>query len=185
MMAGQETPLNVLLVLTGWVKPHALDVRTQERCRRATRLWTLGGFDVIVVSGGRFVSGQRWSAAKMMADMLEDEGVPHDKILIEDRSVDTFENIAETMRLLWKTFPGKRFRLSAVTDQAHAPRVRCIFKYAHELPVEMYTTDTLPSPTEMVRDLGGVLWTRFIDPHGTGRLARFIRKRRLFAVSSI
>ncbi|MFC7219566.1 YdcF family protein [Streptomyces polyrhachis] len=77
------------------------------------------GEPVLVVSGGRG-GDERISEARAMADYLRARGFPGDRLLLEDASRNTYENLELSRRLLdEKGFPGPSL---VVTNNFHALR---------------------------------------------------------------
>lgn len=78
------------------------DTRVAER---AAELWLQGYAPIILFSGGFGRLTEKMFAkpeAEIFADVAEKMGVPREKILIENRSTNTGENIDFTRELLWE-----------------------------------------------------------------------------------
>lgn len=117
------------------------DQATQElrlRVKAATKAYREGYSDVIVACGGT-TEGHHISEAEVMQALLLEEGVPKDKILLENKSTITIEN----MRFAAQVLGGaKGRRVLVVTSDYHVRRsvltaMRAGFKakgYAAELP---------------------------------------------------
>lgn len=69
------------------------------RVAEAFRLWQNGFFDLVVVSGGPS-DVHHTTEADLMADKLVGLGVPGSKIVIENKSKSTIENVVFSMQLL-------------------------------------------------------------------------------------
>ncbi len=117
------------------------DQATQElklRVKAAAKAYREGYSDVIVACGGT-TEGHRISEAEVMQALLLEEGIAQDKILLENKSQITIEN----MRFAANVLGGaKGRRVLVVTSDYHVRRsvltaMRAGFKakgYAAELP---------------------------------------------------
>jgi uncharacterized SAM-binding protein YcdF (DUF218 family) len=102
--------------------------RPSERLRRRTMLavglYREGAAPLLVMSGGG--TGPVAEAA-VMRDLAREAGVPEAALLLEAESRNTFENAANTVRLLQAV--GKS-RIVLVSDRAHLPRAVRLFRRA-------------------------------------------------------
>ncbi|TSD64368.1 YdcF family protein [Aeromicrobium piscarium] len=92
----------------------------------ADRSRAAGRDPVIVVSGGQGPD-ERISEADAMARYLRDHGVPADRLLREDRSTTTEENLAFSARVLADQAPR---RVAVVTNNYHAFRAATLMRQA-------------------------------------------------------
>jgi len=101
--------------------------RPSERLRRRVRLgvglYREGVAPLIVMSGG----GGPVAEAAVMRDLAQEAGMPETALLLEPESRDTFENAANTARLLQAV--GKS-RVVLVSDRLHLPRAARLFRRA-------------------------------------------------------
>ncbi len=88
------------------------------RCFTATLLWRSGHFQRLVVSGV--------DAAIPMRDFLVSQGIPSDRILVENAAVSTREN-ALFVRPLLPAHPG---RVILLTSDYHSRRALAVFRKA-------------------------------------------------------
>jgi uncharacterized SAM-binding protein YcdF (DUF218 family) len=143
------------------------------RCLHGAALYRAGAPCPVVVTGGKVdprTPGP--SAARVMADFLQSQGVRAEDLVIEGGSSTTYENALKSVREL-KTRGLSRIVL--VTDANHMPRaVRCFRKQGCDLvpsvcdaPVARYQfdlTQLLPSPNaarviqETFHELLGLAW---------------------------
>lgn len=102
----------------------ALD--TVSRCLHAATVYRTLGSRPVVVSGGVLATGPPGiPVARGMRDFLVELGVPEGDIIEEGRSSTTYENAAETRRLL----AGKGLeRIALVTSATHLPRSTAVFE---------------------------------------------------------
>jgi uncharacterized SAM-binding protein YcdF (DUF218 family) len=92
---------------------------TYWRCVYAVRVWREGGFSTMVVSGGAGI-------AESMRKFVQFEGVPGDRIVVENRSGTTRENALFTAGILAR-MPGRKV---LVTSDMHTYRSVRAFRKA-------------------------------------------------------
>lgn len=78
----------------------------------------------LIVSGGKG-SDERLSEAEAMADYLVKRGFPADRLILEDRSRTTEENLLLSAKLMWAAKP-QGFRSVVVTNDFHSYRAALI-----------------------------------------------------------
>lgn len=123
---------------------------TAERLLAAAELQTAGVAPVILATGGSGLvldSGQK--EAPLMARVLEQLGVPKDRILLEDASRNTFENATLSKPVL-STIGARRVIL--VTSAWHMRRARAIFAKAG-YDFEPFAADSVLEPLYFPGDL--------------------------------
>ena len=96
------------------------------RCRVAlgVGLYREGAAPLLVMSGG---GAGPVAEAAVMRDLAREAGVPEAALLVEAESRNTFENAANTARLL--NAAGKS-RVILVSDRLHLPRAARVFRRA-------------------------------------------------------
>ena len=109
-----------------------------------------------VVSGGQG-EDEPMSEAQCMYDMLLSRGIAAERVLIEDLSCSTRENLEYSLRIIKEK--GLPQRLALVTNEYHACRACMV---ARQMGSEAYAVSA-PSqkillPTYFVREIFGVLW---------------------------
>jgi uncharacterized SAM-binding protein YcdF (DUF218 family) len=122
--ASAEPKGDVLIVL-GADQPTGdfIGLATYWRCVYAVRIWREGGFRTMVVSGGGGI-------AESMRKFIQFEGVPGDRIVVENRSGSTRENALFTAEILAR-LPGRKV---LVTSDMHTYRsVRAFHKAGIEV----------------------------------------------------
>lgn len=67
----------------------------------------------------------------MISDILQDEGVPRERILLEDQSTNTLDNIRLALPLLEGLGPD----IYIVTDHPHAPRAKMVARHFGLRPI--------------------------------------------------
>lgn len=117
---------------------------------------------VCVVSGGKG-EGEDISEAECMYLALTDQGIDPERILKEDQSVSTRENLLFSRRMLEEAGMGDKCDAAIVTSEFHALR-------AHLIGEKLgFRCGTIPAgtpwwllPTFYVRELYGVLYQMFL-----------------------
>jgi uncharacterized SAM-binding protein YcdF (DUF218 family) len=131
----EEPKGDVLIVLSAdQLGDGTLGLVSYWRSVYAVRAWRAGGFQRIVVSGGKLGYPQSPSVAQSMADFIAALGVPRGAIWLEERSLSTRENALFTAALI-RDWPGKKVLL---TSDCHMRRARLAFARAG--------IDTVPAP---------------------------------------
>lgn len=166
--------MHVLLVPSGWDSPWRDGSDTQRRCDGALHQWQTGKYDVVICCGGKFrpKSEMGEAAAQLMKKYLRAHGIPSRAIIVEDRSVDTYENCAFALRILKKTH-RKIESITIVSQWQHTLRLQVTFFLAHAHPVRGVYLPSWPSPAEAVR-----LLYHLFDWRGTGSVARVNKQDR-------
>ena len=97
-----------------------------DRLLYAVKLYKDGAAPYILLSGGRINwYGGDSSEAEDMATLMEIMGVPREDLLLESRSLTTYENAVYTKEILERR---KIKKILLVTSAAHMPRSMAIFK---------------------------------------------------------
>ncbi len=99
-----------------------------DRIVHAARLYRAGKAPLIVSTGGGGPPDALQKPAAATADLLVEWGIPRDAILLEDQSVNTYENAVFTRRLLdARGIPGP---VLLVTSAMHMSRAVLLFESA-------------------------------------------------------
>lgn len=85
-------------------------------------------YDYLALVGGCFVKGQKIPVAILMRNFLASRRVPENRIIIENSSVDTEENVAMLMEILDQKFNRNDLQITALSHPAHLRRVIRAFK---------------------------------------------------------
>lgn len=98
----------------------------RERLEYAYRLYEEGKVDKLILSGGHDANGAAKSEAEGMRDYLLAKGITGDKLLLEDKSYSTYENLRNSQAI------ANDNHLSSViiiTHDYHAARAASIAKH--------------------------------------------------------
>ena len=111
-----------------------------DRLLYAVKLYKDGAAPLILLTGGRiqWFKGES-SEAESMAAIMEIMGVPRNAILLESRSLNTYENAVYTKEILDRR---NIERVLLVTSAAHMPRSLAIFK--------KQGIDAIPAPADIL-----------------------------------
>lgn len=97
-----------------------------DRLLYAAKLYKDGAAPLILLTGGRIQwYGGESSEAESMATILELMGIPREVMLLESRSLNTYENAVYTKEILER---NNIKQILLVTSAAHMPRSLAIFK---------------------------------------------------------
>ena len=130
---------DAIVVLGGGIKAPLpprpwLDLAEEgDRVLYGAKLWKAGKAPVVVMTGGRIQwRGTDESEAVDMAELATAMGVPADSIVMETRSLNTFQNADYTSKVL----AGMDIhRILLVTSAMHMPRSLAIFRKAGFEPI--------------------------------------------------
>jgi uncharacterized SAM-binding protein YcdF (DUF218 family) len=122
-----------IVVLAGGVIPPAapeyrqqLNDRSLRRCLRAAELYHQGAPCLVVAAGGKVDRSEPGEAEAIpMREMLQRLGVPDADLVVESRSLDTFENAAYVSQILSQRSIR---RIVLVTDATHLRRATDQFR---------------------------------------------------------
>lgn len=114
----QASPADAIVVLGAAAYDARPSPVLQERIRHALDLYRRGYADTLIFTGG-YGYGARFSESQVARRYALREGVPEDAVLIEALSRTTYENLAQTRRLLQER---GLHRVIVVSDPLHMAR---------------------------------------------------------------
>lgn len=149
---------------------------TELRLRKGLELWRTGNYDCILVSGGVFYPQdvQNKAAGWLMWFWLIGNVVASKAILIENKSVDTYENIRFGLQLIPDIHLAD---ITIVTHWQHALRMKITFWRAYGLKVKVIPLWYWIGCLGFIKELGG-LFVHLFDKEGVSPLSKRIRQRR-------
>ena len=148
---------------------------TLFRCLEGARLYATSHVRTIVVTGGVIHSGYpQYSLAKVMRDFLVSQGIPSKNIVMEERSLTTYENALYSTPLLQDR---EIQHVVVVTDGKHLKRAEACFAAqgfdvmptgaSYEASLDYWQiSDFVPDPNaarlvcEVCHEWIGLLWYR-------------------------
>ena len=152
----------VAVVLGAQVLPGGRASRVLEaRVRHAARLHAEGGVDLVIVTGG---TGEHPpSEAEVMAGILRLEGVPEERVVLEDRALSTWDSAWLVAEIAGRRGVGA---VRVVTDPLHCVRAVEAFAEAGLLAVAepVYRSPMWREKSsrrgQLAREVGAVVWYR-------------------------
>lgn len=155
--AMNEPPANTNVVVLGCsVKGTRPSTVLKERLDRAYEYLLENPEAICVLSGGQG-SGEDISEAECMYHYLTEKGIGAERLLLEDQSTTTEENLRFSMQLLGDQ--GIEGAITIVTSEFHEYRANQV---AERLEITSYSTPShtfiLYLPTFYVRELYGILY---------------------------
>lgn len=156
-----EADLDYIIVLGAQVREDGPSVVLRHRLDAAFDYLVANAETICVVSGGQGPN-EPWTEARGMADYLVARGIDPDRIVKEDASTSTVENISNSMRLMEQVRAGESGaapRVGIVTNNFHVYRGVLI---ARHLGLEDACGIAAPSdpwylPNNMLREFFGVV----------------------------
>lgn len=147
--------LDYIIVLGSQVKPSGPAVVTRMRLDRAYEYAVENPETVIIVSGGQG-SNEPASEASVMKDYLISRGIDESKILMEDQSTNTSENLQFSSQL-YEDLSGSR--VGIVSSNFHIFRALAIAKKCGYTDITGIPADSvlLYLPNNMIRESVGIL----------------------------
>jgi uncharacterized SAM-binding protein YcdF (DUF218 family) len=109
----------------------------KERLEFALRLYKEGTVDKLILSGGLDANGSTKTEAEGMRDYLIKKGISADKLLLEEKSTSTYENLAFSKRIAEQNKLGS---LLVITHDYHAARAKEIAKQLDYSPLQVAAT---------------------------------------------
>lgn len=157
----------VMIILGCSVKPWGPSILLQDRLDKALDYLEEHPDMTVVVSGGQGVD-EPMTEAQAMYDYLTRRGVNGAKILLEERSVNTFENLTYSMEILANEGYDVTADMVVVSNGFHLTRVRMLWKRVcgsdENLSVLAAPSSHIPSRLKMyVREPIGLVKSFILD----------------------
>jgi len=171
--------MKVLLVPCGGIsaKNQISSKDTLPRCLKALELWQTGQYDRIVVTGGIFLPQhiQTVPAGEIMRQWFEKQGIEHDKILVENKSLDTYENVRYVLDKL-KEREIENPEITLVTQWQHSWRFWLTFR-SYGIKIKRHKVKFKISWLTWLLEFA-FIFIHLIDPKGIWFFGRINRKKR-------
>lgn len=178
--------MNVLLVPSAEIAPldQLSGTRTLIRCENALIAWNSGKYDLLLVCGGKTHSPEFESrpAAVTMAEWFLDHGISAADIVIEDQSLDTYQNIEYSLRIL-TGLPGKH-TITVISQWQHTLRFVITGLLAHTIWIRRIGLH-YPEPNGFMLKSWVLLLYHFYDWKGTKAPAIANRDQRRKAAGQV
>jgi len=120
----------VMVVLGCQVKPWGPSILLQDRINKAAE-YLQDHPDVIVVASGGQGQDEHISEAQAIYDGLVEQGIDESRILQEDQSYNTIQNLRNSMELLEKNGYDIEDDMIVVSNGFHLTRVRMLWNRIH------------------------------------------------------
>lgn len=155
--------------------------RMIARLLKALQIYQKDEYDYFVVSGGIFnpIYTQTVPAATLMKQWLMAHGIHEENILVEDKSLDTYQNVQFSVDIIsremkkYPNYPSCEEKVMVVSDTSHLARIKMV--------IEGYVSLLLLENSEYKMSLSEKLVEKilfaitFFDRDGKGYLAELNR----------
>ncbi len=115
--------------------------------------------DAVAVCSGGQGSDEVISEAEAIANTLYQKGIAKKRVLLEDKSRSTYENLSNTKKILDEKKEGEEYRIAVVTNEFHLYRTRNLAKaigYQNPIALAAKTPIILFYPN-LLREIGAVV----------------------------
>jgi len=171
--------MRILLVPAGGIsdKNQLAPNDTLPRCLAALEIWKEGNYDYLVVCGGIFLPPtiQTNPAAEIMKKWFIRQRVSADRLMVEGKSLDTFENVKFVLELLAENKIEKP-EITVVSQWQHTLRFKRTFK-SYGVKIKRHPLHYKVGIKTWLMEWAFIL-IHLIDPKGAGFFGRLNRKRR-------
>ncbi len=121
---------NIMVILGCQVKPWGPSILLQDRINKAAD-YLQEHPDVIVVASGGQGPDEYISEAQAIRDGLVKQGIESSRILLEDQSYNTIQNLRNSMEVLKKNGYSTQEDMIVVSNGFHLTRVRMLWTRIH------------------------------------------------------
>lgn len=152
-----EAEHSYIVVLGAQVRPDGPSETLQERIDAACEYLLTHPQCTAIVSGGKG-DDEHISEAQAMAQELHSRGIPEKRILLEDRSTSTWENLSYSLDIIQQHTGSRPESLGVVSSEFHLFRVG-LQAQKHNLTIEgipASTQDTSRYLHYFIREIAGV-----------------------------
>ena len=113
------------MILGAGLKGDRMSLSLQQRMIKSLEYINNNPNTKIIVSGGQGAD-ELLSEAEAMKNFLTSHGVKENKVIIEDKSTNTFENFQFTRNLLSKIDKSENIKLTIITNNFHMYRAKML-----------------------------------------------------------
>ncbi|WP_028593638.1 YdcF family protein [Paenibacillus assamensis] len=134
---GQKTDVGIVLGASMWGAKPSPGLR--ERLDLAVKLYQEGRFEYIVATGGKGGSQDLYSEAEGSKRYLVEQGIPQERVLEEDQSTSTLENLLYAKAIVLN---NQWDSITIVTHDFHGTRAREIAETLQYAAIEVETVNS-------------------------------------------
>ncbi len=166
-----------MIPLGGVVEKNKLVQDTIKRIEAGLKKYRKGDFDFILLSGGIFLPPkiQTIPGARLMAKYLVKKGISYHQIILEERSLDTFQNVKFSTSKLF-LMGIKNPEITVITQWQHAIRFWICFR-AYNLKISLEPINYQIPITDWLKEWLFILY-HIYDRKGKKYLALKNREKR-------
>lgn len=152
--SNQQQSLDYIIVLGAQVRESGPSMILRQRLDKAYEYLVENENTMCILSGGKG-ENEPFSEAKGMRDYLLEKGIDSDRIIMEDKSLNTIENIQNTCKLV----ELEEKNVGIVTNNFHMFRALAIAKKQGINNIAGISANTAPKylPNNMFREFFGVI----------------------------
>lgn len=154
---------------------HQLDTNTLARCKMAAKLWYTKKYHYLILLGGIFIKNQKISASQLMSSwLITGAGIPQQNILIENQSLDTYQNVRFFMQMMKRRKQNiSKTEISCISQPKHLLRIQTTFQ-TYGIKIKKIPVYYPPEPRLEYL----LAFMHLFDPLGKGLFARINQKLR-------
>jgi uncharacterized SAM-binding protein YcdF (DUF218 family) len=152
-----------MIVLGAAMQGSRPSLELRDRLDKALLFYKLCPVKKIIVSGGQG-NGEDMPEAQFMKQYLLSHGIPAEKVISEDKSTSTYENIVYSKKLIRESDKRENIKLTIVTNDFHIFRAKFLARR------EGFTAYGFPSdtpfyiiPNHYVREYFAVIKSAVLD----------------------
>lgn len=131
---------------------------SMARCQKAKEVYQELKIDLIICSGGLFSPKQEGIAvSRVMKTWLTVNGIPAEKIIEENESLTTIDNVVKTLRLLPPSSLISEIELFGITSEYHALRVEVVWEIIVGKRIKIFLAESKKSFKRSIVEAAGIL----------------------------
>lgn len=123
-----DTSADYVIVMGAGINGDVPSLSLQSRLN-AAHDWLVAHPDSIAILSGGRGSGENLTEAQCMFDWLTARGIPAERLLLEDRATNTYENIQYSLQLLETRGVSSPDKIAIISSDYHLCRIRMIAEH--------------------------------------------------------
>lgn len=152
MFKKPQENLEYVIVLGAQVRGTTITKTLRKRLDVAVEYLDANPDTIAIVSGGKG-DGEDLSEAQCMYDYLVENGIDSDRVIMEDKSTSTDENIRFSMAIIEEEYEGEDLDVGIITNNFHVYRtVKVCEKKGYEVDGISADSDNILFANYMVRE---------------------------------